>query len=74
MPGLYLHCSLCGRKRADGLLSRAAWGHLQLSDGTNASACPNCREEHSDWEQRVRVAAVTMPDSGAAFGGAYPER
>ena len=26
---LYLTCGLCGRKQADGLLSRGHWGHLE---------------------------------------------
>jgi hypothetical protein len=27
---------------------------VSLSDGKNASACPECKEKHSDWAQRVQ--------------------
>jgi hypothetical protein len=72
MPGLYLHCRLCGRKQAEGILSRAAWGHVSLSDGTKASACPTCKTEHSDWEERL--GAGEQPHRyGTTFGGSYQE-
>lgn len=51
---LFLHCGLCGRKQADGLLSRAAWGHLALAGNGTASACPTCKEANVDWEEQLR--------------------
>ena len=54
MSPLYLRCGVCGRHQADGILSRSSWGHVSLSDGKNASACPECQEKHSDWEQRIQ--------------------
>ncbi|HJS70965.1 MAG TPA: hypothetical protein VJ744_09155 [Gaiellaceae bacterium] len=27
---------------------------MSLSDGRNASACPECKDKHSDWEQRIQ--------------------
>ncbi len=51
---LYLSCGLCGRKQADGLLSRGFWGHLELSDGSALRACPTCKEQHRDWQDRLR--------------------
>jgi hypothetical protein len=61
MSRLYLHCGLCGRKQADGLLSRGFWGHLQAdvvahTDGAHESqalsACPTCKQG-ADWEARL---------------------
>ena len=59
MAGLLLHCSLCGRKQADGLLSRNAWGHLPLDDGNVLRACSSCKGQHSDWEMRLRATVST---------------
>ena len=66
MPGLYLICVLCGRRQADGLLSRGAWGHVELEDGGAASACPRCKSTYVDWDRRViaaagRIGAVYAP-------------
>jgi hypothetical protein len=51
---LYLRCGLCGRQQADGLLSRGYWGHLETGNGHPLRACPTCKEEHVDWEERLR--------------------
>jgi hypothetical protein len=51
---LYLRCGLCGRQQADGLLSRGYWGHLETGNGHPLRACPTCKEEHADWEERLR--------------------
>jgi hypothetical protein len=66
---LYLDCGLCGRKQADGLLSRGYWGHLEAGAHGTLRACPTCKEQHSDWESRLLaagsgVAVSTQP----AFG------
>jgi hypothetical protein len=68
MAGLYLHCGLCGRKQADGLLSRGFWGHVVVTNGSSLSACPTCKERYSDWEQRLQ-----MGDDGSSttFGTTY---
>jgi hypothetical protein len=56
MSRLYLHCGLCGRKQADGLLSRGYWGHLEA--GSHAlCACPVCKQS-ADWETRL---LATLP-------------
>jgi hypothetical protein len=60
---------MCGRQQAEGLLSRSSWGHVSRSDGTNASACPDCRDKHADWEQRLQSAAP--PGNESAYGGSY---
>jgi hypothetical protein len=64
MSPLMLTCGLCGRKQAEGLLSRQAWGHAQASDGRSVSACPTCKSQQSDWESRLR---------GDAAGGSSSE-
>ncbi len=67
MSRLYLECALCGRKQAEGLLSRAAWGHVEVSGQRPLRACPSCKGTYSDWETRVvsaaggRVGGVMMP-------------
>jgi hypothetical protein len=63
MSRLYLRCVICGRQQADGLLSRSAWGHVERADRTSASACPSCKEAHSDWEERLQ-AGNTAPRYG----------
>jgi hypothetical protein len=66
---LYLSCGLCGRKQADGLLSRGYWGHFEAAPHGTLRACPMCKEQHEDWETKLLAAA----NSGAfaaqpAFG------
>jgi hypothetical protein len=56
---LLLHCTLCGRKQADGLLSRNAWGHLSLEDGNVLRACSSCKGRYSDWDIRLRATVST---------------
>jgi hypothetical protein len=56
MSTLYLTCGLCGRKQADGILSRGAWGHLEAVGGTTLRACPTCKTSHDDWEARLMGA------------------
>jgi len=54
---LYLTCGLCGRKQAEGLLSRSLWGHLEQTPYGPLRACPTCRERDSDWQGRLLEAA-----------------
>ncbi|MBA2294057.1 MAG: hypothetical protein H0W16_02880 [Actinobacteria bacterium] len=66
MATLYLHCAICGRKQAGGLLSAAAWGQAPLSVGaaldhpamsdSSVRACPTCIERDADWVTTARVA------------------
>jgi len=62
MSRLYLSCHFCTRRQADGLLSRGYWGHVELGGGSALRACPACKEQYPDWEQRLR----------ATVGGASP--
>ena len=57
MAGLYLTCGLCGRKQADGLLSRNHWGHLEDSQRGQLQACPTCKESNSDWRNQLLSGA-----------------
>ena len=66
MSRLYLHCGLCGRQQADGLLSRGYWGHLELGNGRALCACPTCKEQHSDWE--ARLSSLNEPSAGDGVG------
>jgi hypothetical protein len=60
---LYLHCVICSRKQADGLISGAAWGRLELpaealgedigANGSTLRACPSCVSENPNWHSRV---------------------
>lgn len=57
MSTLYLTCGLCGRKQADGILSRGAWGHLDLIGGSTLRACPTCKTSNDDWESQLTAGA-----------------
>jgi hypothetical protein len=73
MSRLYLRCVLCSRQQANGLLSGAAWGRLELPPGavvhhpgvldSTARACPSCAGD-PEWEGRALVALGLAPDSG----------
>jgi hypothetical protein len=66
MSRLFLHCEFCGRKQADGLLSRAAWGHLELDDGRAYRVCAVCKASNADWEDQLHLLVVSP---GASFNG-----
>ena len=63
MSRLYLHCVICSRRQADGLISGAAWGKLDLPPGAQVQhpavndatcrVCPSCIGENPDWQARV---------------------
>jgi hypothetical protein len=63
MSPLYLRCAICSRQQAEGLISGAAWGRLELPQGApiehpalNGSvlrACPTCISQNPDWQDRV---------------------
>jgi hypothetical protein len=74
MSRLYLSCGFCGRQQADGLLSRGYWGHLEFVDRPALRACPTCKEQYSDWENRLLVIANggTHGESDSSrFGATY---
>jgi hypothetical protein len=66
MSRLYLRCAICARQQADGLISSAMWGKLELPPGvevehpalrgTTLRACPSCVDRQPDWKERLLVA------------------
>jgi len=60
---LYLRCVICSRQQADGLISGAAWGRLELPVdtvldhpalvGSALRACPSCIGGDPHWQNRV---------------------
>jgi hypothetical protein len=65
MSRLYLRCNICSRQQAEGLISGAAWGRLELPPGATVDhpalqgstlrACPSCSSQ-PDWQNRVLVS------------------
>ena len=63
MSRLYLVCAMCSRRQADGLISGAAWGRVELPPGTDVEhpalkgshfrCCPSCVQRHPDWEEEL---------------------
>jgi hypothetical protein len=63
---LYLHCIICSRKQADGLISGSAWGRVELPpeasvqqpsvNVSTARTCPNCMSQYPDWQDRARAS------------------
>jgi hypothetical protein len=64
---LYLTCGLCGRKQADGILSRGLWGHVEGTPHGPLQACPTCKEANSNWQERLVAAASGSPAGGVAY-------
>jgi hypothetical protein len=74
MSRLYLRCVLCSRQQAQGLLSGAAWGRLELPAGavvhhpgvhdSTARACPACVSGNADWQARVLAILGLAPNTG----------
>jgi hypothetical protein len=75
MSRLYLRCVICSRQQAEGLLSGAGWGRLELPsdlqvkhpalNGTTLRACPSCVSADPEWQPRVLGAlglAPTQPE------------
>jgi hypothetical protein len=71
MSPLLMHCGICGRKQAEGLLSKGAWGHVEIAVGHTLRACPTCKADYLDWEQRLRVSVQGETPYGTRFGGVY---
>jgi hypothetical protein len=71
MSRLYLRCALCSRQQADGLISGAAWGRLELPPGavvehpalrgTTLRACPKCIQRHPSWQAELLVSLGLHP-------------
>lgn len=80
MSRLYLRCALCSRQQADGLISGAAWGRLELPAeaevehpalrGTTLRACPTCVGRHPDWQAELLSSLGLGPSAGELAAGA----
>jgi hypothetical protein len=78
MSRLYLRCVICDRQQADGLISGAAWGRLDLPVGTEIEhpalkgsafrACPDCVQRHPDWQRELMVSLGLIVEKRAAHG------
>jgi hypothetical protein len=78
---LYLHCAICSRKQADGLLSRAAWGELDIPagatvehpalSGTTLRACPTCIGRHPSWQEDL-LASLGLSQAALGHSSATP--
>jgi hypothetical protein len=72
---LYLHCVICGRKQANGIVSGAAWGRVELPagasvvhpsvNGSTARACPTCMGQYPDWQDRA-YSSLGLPGGAGA--------
>ncbi len=72
MSRLYLRCVICDRQQADGLLSGASWGRLELPTGTELEhpalkgstlrACPLCIGGDPDWQHRALASLGISAD------------
>ncbi len=66
MSRLYLRCAVCSRQQAEGLISGAGWGRLELPPeaqvehpalkGSTLRACPTCISRDPNWHERMLSA------------------
>lgn len=73
MSRLYLVCAICDRRQADGLISGAAWGRMELptdaaidhpaANGTVMRACPSCVNGDTRWQETVLVSLGLSADA-----------
>ncbi len=71
MSRLYLRCAICSRQQAEGLISSAAWGRLELPPdaeiehpalrGSTFRACPGCASRHPDWQDQLLTSLGLAP-------------
>ena len=71
MSRLYLLCVVCSRQQADGLISGAAWGKLELPPGTEVQhpalkgsmfrCCPSCTQRHPAWQDELLTSLGLSP-------------
>jgi len=76
MSRLYLRCVLCSTQQADGLISGAAWGRLELPAGLDVEhpalkgstfrCCPTCTKRHPGWQEEL------MKSLGLSSNGSQP--
>ncbi len=74
MSRLYLRCAICSRQQAEGLISGAGWGRLELPPGAHVEhpalngstlrACPSCISGDPNWQ----TGLLTSLGLGSSFG------
>ena len=74
MSRLYLRCVICSRQQAEGLISGAGWGRLELPQGAHVEhpalngstfrACPTCISGDPNWQTGL-LASLGL---GSGFG------
>jgi hypothetical protein len=79
MSRLYLLCVVCSRQQADGLISGAAWGKLELPPGTEVEhpalkgsmfrCCPTCVQRHPAWQDDL-LGSLGLSSNGPAQAAA----
>jgi hypothetical protein len=82
MSRLYLRCVVCSRQQADGLISGAAWGRLELPAGLEVEhpalkgstfrCCPTCIERHPGWEEELLTSLGVSRNGRRPHAGAGP--
>jgi hypothetical protein len=81
MSRLYLRCVLCSRQQADGLISGAAWGRLELPPGVEIEhpalkgstfrCCPTCIQHHPGWQEEL-LTSLGVPQNGSQPNSTAP--
>ena len=76
MSRLYLVCAICDRRQADGLLSGAAWGRVELPlgatvehpavKGSTVLSCPACVNGNAGWQESALVAIGVGPNANGS--------
>jgi hypothetical protein len=74
MSRLYLVCAICDRRQADGLISGAAWGRMELPPdiviehpavkGTTLLTCPTCVGKDPGWAQNA-LGSLGLSSNGS---------
>jgi hypothetical protein len=79
MSRLYLLCVVCSRQQADGLISGAGWGRLELPPdsevehpalkGSMFRCCPSCAQRHPGWQEEL-LHSLGLSSNGPAQAAA----
>jgi hypothetical protein len=66
---------ICSRKQANGIVSGAAWGRVELPagssvehpsvNGATARTCPTCMTDYPDWETRA-LGSLGLSDANGS--------
>ncbi len=73
---------MCSRQQADGLISGAAWGRLELPAGLEVEhpalkgstfrCCPACVQRHPSWEDELLTSLGVSRNGVSPHPGAAP--